>query len=752
MIGKTVSHYKILKKLGEGGMGVVYKAEDTKLKRTVALKFLPLELTRDPGAKQRFIQEAQAASALQHNNVATIHEINETKPAPGEPGDGQMFICMDCYEGEILKDKIQKGPLKIEEAIEITIQIAEGLKKAHKKDIVHRDIKPANIFITEDGVVKILDFGLAKLAGPAQLTKTGTTLGTVSYMSPEQAKGEKVDHRSDIWSLGVVLYEMVTGQLPFKGEYEQAVVYSILNEEPELVMAVRTGVPRELEWIVNRALAKSPDSRYHNAGDILADLRKLKKERESISSKEQPPTAKPQPSIAVLPFTNMSADPEQEYFCDGISEELINSLTQISDLRVVARTSAFSFKGKDADIEEIGRKLKVDKVLEGSVRKAGNRLRITAQLINVSDGFHLWSERFDREMEDVFVIQDEIALAIVDKLKIKLLGKEKQGLVKRHTDNQEAYSYYLKGRYFFNKMNPGGYEKAIENFEQAIEKDPNNAVAFAGLADSYWWSSIWGNLPPHQTFPKAREAAKRAIEIDDSLGEAHASLASIHTFYDWDWEAAEREFKRALELAPGSAYIYVYYSIFLNNRRRHDEAVIQVKKAQELDPVSGFCNTNLGHRLWQARRYDEAIEEFQKWLVIEPNDWFAHHHLCHLYLEKSMIKEAIVEIDKSLELSGGVPMNVANAAMTHYRFGDREVAERLFDSLKKRASHEYIQPNCFILIYLARGEADQAFEWVKKAYEERDSFLPWLRVTPLDCMHFPSDPRINELLDRLGLP
>ena len=752
MIGKTVSHYKILKKLGEGGMGVVYKAEDTKLKRTVALKFLPLELTRDPGAKQRFIQEAQAASALQHNNVATIHEINETKPAPGEPGDGQMFICMDCYEGEILKDKIQKGPLKIEEAIEITIQIAEGLKKAHKKDIVHRDIKPANIFITEDGVVKILDFGLAKLAGPAQLTKTGTTLGTVSYMSPEQAKGEKVDHRSDIWSLGVVLYEMVTGQLPFKGEYEQAVVYSILNEEPELVMAVRTGVPRELEWIVNRALAKSPDSRYHNAGDILADLRKLKKERESISSKEQPPTAKPQPSIAVLPFTNMSADPEQEYFCDGISEELINSLTQISDLRVVARTSAFSFKGKDADIEEIGRKLKVDKVLEGSVRKAGNRLRITAQLINVSDGFHLWSERFDREMEDVFVIQDEIALAIVDKLKIKLLGKEKQGLVKRHTDNQEAYSYYLKGRYFFNKMNPGGYEKAIENFEQAIEKDPNNAVAFAGLADSYWWSSIWGNLPPHQTFPKAREAAKRAIEIDDSLGEAHASLASIHTFYDWDWEAAEREFKRALELAPGSAYIYVYYSIFLNNRRRHDEAVIQVKKAQELDPVSGFCNTNLGHRLWQARRYDEAIEEFQKWLVIEPNDWFAHHHLCHLYLEKSMIKEAIVEIDKSLELSGGVPMNVANAAMTHYRFGDKEVADRLFDSLKKRASHEYIQPNCFILIYLARGEADQAFEWVKKAYEERDSFLPWLRVTPLDCMHFPSDPRINELLDRLGLP
>jgi tetratricopeptide (TPR) repeat protein len=324
--------------------------------------------------------------------------------------------------------------------------------------------------------------------------------------------------------------------------------------------------------------------------------------------------------------------------------------------------------------------------------------------------------------------------------------------VKRYTDNQEAYGFYLKGRYFFNKMNPGAYEKAIENFEQAIKKDPNNAVAYAGLADSYWWSSIWGNLPPRQTFPKAREAIQKAIEIDDSLGEAHASLASIHTFYDWDWEAAEREFKRAFELTPGSSYIYVYYSLYLNLRRRHDEAVSQVRKAQELDPVSNLCNRNLGHRLWQARRYDEAIEEFQKWLVIEPNDWFAHHHLCHLYLEKSMIKEALVEIDKSLELSGGVPMNVAVAAMTHYRFGDREVAECLFESLKKRASHEYIQPMCFVHIYKARGEADRAFEWVKKAYEERDSFFPWLRVTPLDCMHFPSDPRIDELLDRLGLP
>jgi TolB-like protein/Tfp pilus assembly protein PilF len=571
-------------------------------------------------------------------------------------------------------------------------------------------------------------------------------------MSPEQARGEKVDHRTDIWSLGTVLHEMLTGQVPFKGEYEQAVIYSILNEEPESITSLRSMVSMELEQIVNKALAKNSDERYQSTGDILVDLRKLRTQLESIISREEACTKNSQTSVAVLPFTDLSPSKDQEYFCDGMAEEIINALTHIEGLRVVARTSAFSFRGREIDVREIGRKLSVETLLEGSVRKAANRLRITAQLVNVADGYHLWSERFDREMDDVFVIQDEIALAIVDKLKIKILGKKKQELVKRHTDNQESYSLYLKGRYFWNKMNPEGYTKAIDNFEQAIEKDPNNAVAYAGLADAYWWSSFWGNLPPRQTFPKAREAVEKAIALDDNLGGAHASLASILTIYDWDWENAEQEFKRALELTPGSSYIYVYYAIYLNLRRRHDEAVIQVGKARELDPVSRLCNTHLAHQLWQARRYDEAIEEFQKWLVIEPNDWFAHHHLCQLYLEKSMIKEAIAAIDKSLELSGGVPVNIVNAAMTHYRFGDKEVAERLFDSLKKRARHEYIQPICFILMHLVREEMDQAFEWVKKAHEEHDSFLPWFRVTPLDYMHFPRDPRIDELLDRLGLP
>jgi len=745
MIGKTVSHYKILEKLGSGGMGVVYKAEDTKLGRIVALKFLPPELTRDPDAKARFIQEAQAASALDHPNIYTIHEINETE-------EGQIFICMSYYEGETLKKKIENGPLTLEEAIGIAEFIARGLTKAHEQGIVHRDIKPANIMITADGQVKILDFGLAKLAGQTKLTKVGATMGTIAYMSPEQTHGDEITPSTDIWSLGVVIYEMLTGRLPFKGDYEQAVLYSIINEPPQPIRDLRSGVPFELEQLVKKALAKDPGKRYKQASYIMSDLESIRKNFESKIEKEKTGETEPIPSIAVLPFVNMSPDPENEYFGDGLAEELINALTQLKGLHVAARTSAFTFRGKETDIREIGKRLNVSTVLEGSVRKAGNRLRITAQLINIADGYHLWSERYDREMDDIFAIQDEITTAIVEQLEVELIEKQKETIVKRYTENLEAYDLYLKGIYFWNKITQDGFERSIECFEKAIEKDPHYALAYAGLADSYWWSSFWGNSPPRRTYPKAREAVKRAIAIDDTLGEAHASLATIHTFYDWDWEAAEREFKRAIDLAPSSSYTRVYYSYYLNLRRRYDEAIIQARKAQELDPVSGICNTNLGHRLWQARRYDEAIEEFKKWLLVEPNDWFAHHHLAEVYVAKSMFKEAILEINKAVELSSGVPLDVAAAVMIHYLFGDKDVAERLFESLKKRAGHEYIQPMCFVHIYIILGEVDQAFKWIKKACEERDSFLPWHRVTPMDGMHSTSDPRVDELLDRLGLP
>ena len=744
MIGQTISHYKILEKLGEGGMGVVYKAEDTKLKRIVALKFLSHQAVGTEGDKARFIHEAQSAAALNHPNICTVYEIDEHENRP--------FIAMECIEGESLKTKIKSDSLRVDEAVEIAVEIAEGLQEAHSKGIIHRDVKSANIMLTATGRVKVMDFGLAKSPDRTQLTRSGTTVGTVAYMSPEQGRGEAVDSRTDIWSLGIVLYEMLTGELPFQADYEQATIYRIMNESPPSIRDLRSGVPFELEQVVVKALAKDPDERYEQAGDILSDLISIGKKVESKTNKEAIAETEPTPSIAVLPFVNMSPDPENEYFGDGLAEELINALTQLKGMHVAARTSAFIFRGRETDIREIGKKLDVSTVLEGSVRRAGNRLRITAQLVNIADGFHLWSERYDREMNDIFSVQDEITTAIVGKLKVELIGKRKDKIVKRYTENLEAYDLYLKGIYYWNKLTPDGFERSIECFRNAIEEEPHYALAYARLADSYWFSSFWGNLPPRQTCPKAREAAKKAIEIDDTIGEAHASLACIHTFYDWDWESAEREFKRAIELAPKSSYTYLDYSLYLNLKRRYDEAVYQARRAQELDPLSGICNTHLAHRLWQARRYDEAIEEFQKWLEIEPNDWFSHHHLGQLYLEKSKIKEAIAEINKSVELSGGVPMNVASAAMIHYRFGEKEIAERLFDSLKKRASHEYIQPMGFAMIYLARGETDKAFKWIKKACEERDSFLPWFRVTPLDCMNFPSDPRIDELLDRLGLP
>jgi serine/threonine protein kinase len=425
--GTVVSHYKIIEKIGAGGMGVVYKAEDTRLKRLVALKFLPADLTRDSGAKERFTREAQAASALDHNNICTIYEIDETD-------DGQMFIAMACYEGETMREKIKRDHLRVEEALDMAIQVAQGLAKAHEKRITHRDIKPANIMVTGDGVVKIMDFGLAKLTGQSGLTRAGTTVGTVAYMSPEQLRGGEIDYKSDIWSLGVVLYEMLTGELPFRGEGDQATIYSILNKEPQPVASIRRDIPGELESVVSRALTKNPESRYENMRDFLVDLRKAREELE-VDVSERLSESKAKPSIAVLPFIDMSPQKDQEYFCDGMAEELINTLANLEGLQVASRTSAFQFKDKGHDIREVGRRLKVQSVLEGSVRKAGDRLRITAQLVSVADGYHLWSEKYDREMEDIFAIQDEISLAIVDNLKLKLLRQEKARLVKRFTED-----------------------------------------------------------------------------------------------------------------------------------------------------------------------------------------------------------------------------------------------------------------------------------------------------------------------------
>jgi len=595
--GTVISHYKIIKKIGSGGMGVVYKAQDTKLKRTVALKFLRPQALGSEEEKTRFVHEAQAAAALDHPNICTVYEIDEA--------EGHTFISMACIEGQSLKDRIASAPLKLDEVIDIAIQVASGLQEAHEKGIIHRDIKSANIMLTEKGQTKIMDFGLAKLAGGMQLTKTGTTMGTVAYMSPEQARGEEVDHQTDIWSLGVVLYEMVTGQMPFKGEHEQAVIYSILNSDPQPITGLRTGVPMELDRVIAKILGKSADERYPHINDILVDLRSLRKTLESEALKDQDATTKTHPSIAVLPFTNLSVDKEQEYFCDGMAEEIISALTHVEGLHIVARTSAFAFKGEKLDVREIGKRLNVGTVLEGSVRKAGNRLRISAQLINVADGYHLWSEKYDRDMEDIFAIQDEISLAIVDKLKVKLLGEEKAALVKRYTDNLEAYSLYLKGRYHWSKRTPEGIKKAIQHFKQVIEKDPNYALAHAGLADCYSMLEQARVLPAKEAFPKAKAAVTKALEIDETLAEAHTSLAFVRWYYDWDWAGAEKEFLRAIELNPNYPTGHQWYAVYLAEMGRPAEAISEIKKAQELDPLLVIINIASAWILICARQYDQ---------------------------------------------------------------------------------------------------------------------------------------------------
>jgi serine/threonine-protein kinase len=743
MIGQTISHYKILEKLGEGGMGVVYKAEDTRLKRTVALKFLSPSISDEP-ARKRFIHEAQAASSLEHPNVCAIYEIDDTP-------DGRIFIVMPCYEGETLLAKIERGPINLEEAVDIAIQVASGLSKAHEKEIVHRDIKPGNIFITSDGLAKVVDFGLAKLSGRTKLTKTGMTPGTVAYMSPEQLKGEDVDQRSDIWALGVVLYEMIIGETPFRGDVEQAMMYSIMNEEPAPVADLRADVPTQLGLIVNLALAKIPEERYENAQAFLADLKSLKNEIASVISQRQPSVVQRQPSVAVLPFVNLSADKEQEYFCDGISEEIINALTHVAELRVVARTSAFAFKGRQADIREIGRKLNVETILEGSVRKAGKRVRITTQLVNVTDGYHLWSEKYDRELEDIFAIQDEIGLAVADKLKVGLLGEEKTAILKRHTIDLEAYNLYLKGVYFFRKYTADGFSKAIEHFEQALKRDPGYALAYYGLTEVFYVATYFGNMAPNEAYPRAKSYVEKALEIDRTLGEAHAALALICAYYHWDWQLAESELKQALQLAPSSAMVHLSHSWLSSLTGRHDDAIAEARRAQELDPLSNIVNTHVGFVYIWAGRYDEAIEELLATLAMDPSFYLAHYYLGLAYRAVSMNEKAVAEFETAVELGPGTPWPATILAAAYFEFGKEARGKRLFESLKRRSKHEYVPPMGFFYIHMARGEKDEGLEWLQRACAQHDSFLPWCNIIPIECYRIPDEPNFRETLIKAGL-
>jgi serine/threonine protein kinase/Flp pilus assembly protein TadD len=742
MIGKTISHYKILAKLGGGGMGIVYKAEDTKLNRPVALKFLPLSVSADQKAKKRFLLEAQAASALDHPNICTIHEIAETV-------DGQMYIVMACYEGETLKNKIKSGPLNLKESIDISSQIAGGLSAAHNHNIIHRDIKSANIFVTNEGLVKILDFGLAKLSGQVDFTKTGTTVGTIAYLSPEQAKGEEVDHRTDIWSLGIVMHEMLTGQLPFKGDYEQSVMYSIINEKPEPLKSILPEIPNEIESIINKALAKNREERFQQIDKIANELQELKKKMGSDKFKSKDIEKEQIPSIAVLPFIDMSPQKDQEYFCEGMAEELINALTKMSGLHVVSRTSSFQFKEKGYNIQEIGKKLNVKSVLEGAVRKAGSRIRITAQLVNTEDGYHLWSEKFDRDMEDIFVIQDEISLKIVENLKVKLFGSEKTKLLKRHTVDQEAFQLYLKGRYFWKRRHQVGYENAIQFFQQAIDKDPLYALPYIGMADCYNFLGCYGFLPPTKAYPIAKAAIKKALEIDDILGEAHTSLGWIKMFFDWDWQAAEREFKHAISLNPNYPWAHTWYGLCNMMTGQFDKAIKETKRAQELNPLETMVNAMVGLANYVARKYDIAIDQYCETLKMDPNNPLVYLFQGVTYLAKLMWEEATLAFEKLVNLSGRSPFALGFLGMAHAMSGQKEDARKILDQLNRLSKERYVSSLHIALIYIGLDQRDKVFEQLQKAYRERESFLALLKTWPqYDSLR--SDPRFDELIKKIG--
>ena len=743
MIGKTLSHYQIIEKVGEGGMGVVYKAHDTKLDRTVALKFLPHHLAADKTDKQRFTHEARAASALDHPNICTIHEIDE---AP----QGLLFIVMSYYEGETLKSRIEQGPLKVEEALDIAIQVAKGLAKAHTHGIVHRDIKPANVIITKDGVAKIVDFGLAKLGGGTLLTKTGTTIGTVAYMSPEQAQGDKVDHRTDIWSLGVVLYEMITGQRPFRSDYEQALLYLIINNEPDPITKLRKDISPGLDQIAGHALAKRVDDRYQSMEEFREDLAAVAEGLKPFKAKTR--SAEPEKSIAVMPFKNMSNDPDQEYFSDGMMEEILDRLFKIGDLKVISRTSSMRYSNTDKSIKEIAGELGVASILEGSVRRIGNMVRIAVQLIDAGSDSHLWSEIYDGDLSDlsrIFFIQSEVAQYVAKELKAVISPEEKRVIEKVPTINSGAYEDYLKGRFYVYKLTGNDCEIAIKYFESAILKDPDYAPVYAGIAISWAAMVQIGFKSPEEAGPLIQESLMKALELDSNNAEVQYTLAILNTWVMWDWTGGEEAFRKTLSINPNHAEAHAYYSHFLLTMRRPQEEVInEIETALKLDPLNPLILSLCAVSLFILKRLDESIQLFNDALQIDPDYNLALSNIGEALYLSGRVDEALEKYKAYYAV-----MNLHDVVKAIEKGVEEGSSEKalvyMAEALERKFQEDYWVPAEIAWRCVQAGDKNKALGWLEVGYEKHDQNMPYLCLPLFDPLR--DEPRFQEIARKMNL-
>jgi serine/threonine-protein kinase len=787
--GTRLGRYEVVRLLGAGGMGEVYLARDQHLDgKEVALKVLPAGALADDAARARFRKEAVALSKLTHPNIAIVYDFDAR--------DGVDFLVMEYLPGETLDARLAVGPLPETNVARLGMQIAEGLAAAHKRGIVHRDLKPGNLQVTPEGHLKILDFGLAKLlpqVGDKSQVETATdshaVSGTLPYMAPEQLRGENVDERTDIFALGAVLYEMATGKRPFREESSPRLIDTILNHPPVTPRAVNARVSPDLERIVLKCLEKDPTLRYQSATDVGVDLRRLgTPSGEAAVSPAVSPGSKWRAmgvmaalggaavlvlliglnvggsrerllggtspgrieSLAVLPLENLSRNPEEDYFADGMTEALISDLAQIGALRVISRTSAMRYKGTDKSLPQIARELNVDAIVEGSVMRAGERARITAQLIHAATDRPLWSKSYERDLRDVLALQREVARAIAQEIKIKLTPQEQTSLARAAPVDPEAHEAYLKGRHFLSKRTPKALRTGLEYFQLAIEKDPSYALAYAGLADAY---NLLGDYlgPPKEFFPKAEAAAIRALEMDDTLAEAHASFGYVKSSFYWDWPGAEKEYKRAIELKPSYAQAHQWYAFNLIQLGRFDQAIAEVRRARELDPLSLIINSSAGIIFYSARKYDQAILAFKNALDMEYDFRVAHYYLGLVYVEKGAFEEGIAELQIAVDISERNPRYLSGLGKAYAAAGKRGDALAILDELEEMAERRYVQSINIAEVYGDLGEKDQAFAWSEKAYEARDWDILTLKMGPrFDSLR--DDPRFHDLLRRIGLP